>query len=255
MSVKIDLAGGKILQQMALDFKNNPSAELNKFKLEFISDMKEISEDSKNLRDVDPKRSTVEVINTNINFNIVFYAVPLITFSAGGSINKEEKTLEIDFKYQFPREVFEKGNSYSKEYSFILNIKAGYEESPSFTEKFSKDEILAFIQKLVNNIFDRFNDGKKSLRNILFDQKDVERMASLDSGEIAGMVQSLIGAVISFSKFKEINDSNNHKASVVLRQSSGKKILNDFSVGKIDSYSAEIKEIEEKTGSKAGVQF
>lgn len=255
MSVKIDFSSGKIIQQIALDLKKNPSAGLSKFKLEFISDLKDISEDSKNLRDVDPQKSTVEPINTQINFNMVFYAIPLAAFAAGGFINKEEKTLEINFNYEFPREIIEKGIRISKEYLFTLNIKASYEESSSYIERISKEDILKFIQRVVNDIFDRFNDEKNSLRTITLDQKDVEKMTIIDSGEISKMVQTLIGVVISFAKFKEINESNNQKAGVVLIKSGSKNILNNFSIKKINSYSAEIKEIESESEKKLNTLF
>ncbi|PKL84349.1 MAG: hypothetical protein CVV24_00635 [Ignavibacteriae bacterium HGW-Ignavibacteriae-3] len=244
MSVKIDLNSGKIIQQITLELKKIPAPELNKFKLEFMSDIKKISEDSKNLRNVDPNKSNVEVTNTQINFNLIYLAVPLTTFAAGGFINKEEKTIEINFSYEFPREIVRRGSCICKQFLFTLTIKAVYGEASSCSEKIPQEDILKFIQRVVSDIFDRFNDGQKSLRTIILDQKNVEKMINLDSGEISRIVQTLVGAVISFAKFKEMNETNNLKVGVVLSQPGHKNILNGFSVKKVISYEAEIKELD-----------
>lgn len=232
---------------MILDFKKIAEPEQSKIKAELLSDLKIISEDSKNLKDVDPQRSSVEFANDQINFNLVYYAVHQSAFTASGFIKKEDKILEISFNYEFEKETFEGGVNSCPNYFFALHIKAEYDDSPSRIERIEKEEILQYIRKTVDRIFERFNNGEKTLSAVTLNQDDVEALAVLDSGEISRMVQTLIGAVISFAKFKEMNNPNNHKIGISLRSAGGKRIINDFSIKKINSFSAEIK--ENKTGS------
>jgi hypothetical protein len=255
MSVKIDLNSSRVLQEIVLNFKKIPGPEHNKMKTEFISDLKNISEDSKNLKDIDPQRSAVEFVNNRINFNLVYCGIAQLAFSVDGSINKEEKTLEINFKYEFEREDAETENGLSKRYLFTLNLMALYDETPSYGERIGKEEILRFIRETVNRIFDGFNDELKTLRTVTLNRNNLEELAGIESGGIAEMVQSVIGAVISFAKFRELNNPDNEKAAVVLRPVRSGRIIKEFSIKKITAFSAEIKENEGESDKRPNALF
>ncbi len=250
MNVKIDLNSSKFIQQSVIELKKVQTAEIKKIKDGLAADIKTISEDAKKLRDVDPEQSTATYLNDQINFNLIYYGIAQAGFNVNGSIQKNEKKLELNFNYEFERNVVEDGTSVLKKYSFSLNLKASYEEEKSYSERMEKEDILKFIQKVVNEVFDSFNDERKSLRAVILNQDDVEELAQIDKGEIARMVQTLIGAVISFVKFKEMNNPSNQKTGVVLKPEREKYLIKEFTIKKINSFSVEIKEGETDSNNR-----
>ena len=72
MNVKIDLAGGSILEKIIFDTQKLDIDENKKLKTALLSDLKDISEDSQNLRIIDVRSSTVSWQSPEIAFYLVY---------------------------------------------------------------------------------------------------------------------------------------------------------------------------------------
>ncbi|KAF0162251.1 MAG: hypothetical protein FD188_205 [Ignavibacteria bacterium] len=251
MNVKIGSGNIKGLQQSILELQKLKNAEFKKELLEQKKDLKEISKDSLNLKNLDAENSNITYTQQLIDFNLVFNFFTTVQVFADGKIEREEQSLEVIFKYSFQREVEEDGKSVVKDFLFELKMKAGFEETVSEEKKFEKEDILNFIQRVVNEIFDTFNDNFKTLRTVIIDKDDFEKIAKTGKGELARLLQSLLGAVFSFIKYKEMNNKSLPGVSFVLHPQREEHEAKEYSVSRIESFTVEIKQLEDKQESKA----
>lgn len=244
MNVKIDSGQIKAVQQSLLELQKVRSIEIKKELLEIRSDEKKISKDSLNLKNIDPENSTVSFSHDQINFNLVFNAFAQVQLNANGFVKREEKSIEVSFEYSFQREVIEDGKSCIKNFMLDLKMKANFEETISVERKIEKEDILKFIQRIVNEIFDTFNDESKSLRAVLIDEDDLKEITRAGKGDLTRLLQSLLGTVFSFMKYKELSDKSNPKVGVILHAEQEKHQAKEYTITKLESFSIEIHQLE-----------
>jgi len=250
VNVKIGSGNIKGLQQSILEMQKLKNTEFKKELLEQKKDLKEISQDSLNLKNLDSENSTINYNNQLIDFNLVFNFFTTVQIFAEGKIQREEQSLEVNFRYAFQREMEEEGKSVTKNFVLELKMKAGFEEAVSEEKKVEKEDILRFIQRLVNEIFDTFNDHSKTLRAVIIDKDDFEEITKTGKGELARLLQSLLGAVFSFIKYKEMSSKNLPGVSVVLHPQREVHETKEYSVTRIDSFTVEVNQLEEKQENK-----
>ncbi|MCX6170327.1 MAG: hypothetical protein NTX65_13350 [Ignavibacteriales bacterium] len=244
MNVKIDSSQIKAIQQSLLELQKTKIADSKEIFQDIRSDVKKISKDSINLKNIDPENSTISYSHDQINFNLVFNAFTQIQLNANGSIRREEKSIEIYFKYLFQREVSEDSKAGIKDFMLSLKMKAYFEETISVERKFEKEDILKFIQRLVNEIFDTLNDGSKSLRAVLIDEDDFKEITKAGVGDLKRLLQSLLGTVFSFIKHKELSNKNNLKVGVILNTKREKHEVKEYTISKLESFSIEIQQLD-----------
>ncbi len=250
MNVKIGSGNIKGLQQSILELQKLKNAEFKKELLEQKKDLKEISKDSLNLKNLDAENSNITYTQQLIDFNLVFNFFTTVQVFVEGKIEREEQSLEVTFKYSFQREVEEDGKKVTKDFLLELRMKAGFEETVSEEKKVEKEDILNFIQRVVNEIFDTFNDNSKTLRTVIIDKDDFEEIAKTGKGELARLLQSLLGAVFSFIKYKEMNNKSLPGVSFVLHPQREIHEAKEYSVSRIESFTVEITQLEDKQESK-----
>ncbi len=246
MNVKIGSGNIKGLQQSILEMQKLKTAEFKKELLELKKDLKEISKDSHNLKNLDAENSTINYNNQFIDFNLVFNFFASAQVLVEGKIEHEEQSLEVCFKYAFQHEVEEVGKNVIKNFALELKMKAGFEETISGEKKVEKEDILKFIERLVTEIFDTFNSNAQTLRKVLIDQNHFERIARAGKTELAGLLQSLLGAVFSFIKHKEMNSQNISGVSVALFTQREIHEAKEYTVNKIESFTVEINQLDEQ---------
>lgn len=208
MNVKIDSGNIKQLQKSLLEIQKIKNAEFKKELHEQKQDLKQISSDSINLKNLDAETSTLNQNNQSIDFNLVFNFFPAIQIFAEGKINREENSLEIYFKHKFQREVYFDGIMISREFLLELRMKASFGECKPEENRFERVDILKFIERLAFDIFDSFNDNSNSLRALVINEKHLDKIASAEKNELVSLIQSLLGSVFSFIKYKEAGGKN-----------------------------------------------
>jgi hypothetical protein len=246
VNVKIGSGNIKGLQQSILEMQKLKTAEFKKELLEQKKDLKEISQDSFNLKNLDAENSTINYTNQAIDFNLVFNFFTTVQVTAEGRIEREEQSLEVNFRYAFQREMKEEGKTVTKNFVLELKMKAGFEEAVSEQKRIEKEDILSFIQRVVSEIFDTFNDKSKTLRAVIIDKEDFEEIIKAGNGELTKLLQTLLGAVFSYMKYKEMNKKNNPVISVVLHPQREIHEAKEYSVNRIESFTVEINQLEEQ---------
>jgi len=207
MNVKIDLTGGSNLEKIILDTQKFDVAENKKLKALLLSDLKDISEDSQNLRLIDVRNSTVAWQSPEIAFYLVYNFIGEPLFNVKGSVKKDSKFVEINFLYEFDQEVLENIEIVLKKFSFSLTLKASYEEIISSAESLKKQDVLNFIQKVAKRVFDTFNDEKKTLKTVIMNKEEYENIIAIDKIELSELLKSLLYAVSSLARYKDLNKS------------------------------------------------
>lgn len=245
MNVKIDSGNIKQLQKSLLEMQKLKTSEFKKELIEQKKDLKEISSDSMNLKNLDAETSTLNSNNQFIDFNLVFNFFATIQVFVEGKINREELTMEICFKHNFVRELVEAGNKVAKNYSLELKMKATFTEDSSSGNRYEREDILKFIEKLTGEIFDYFDGDSNSLRALSINEKHFEKIAKAGKNELAALIQTLLGSVYSFIKYKEA--SGNNSSFYAQRSSQETK---EYFVQEVESFSVEINQIEEQIESK-----
>lgn len=175
MNVRIDLPNGSNLEKIILDTQKIEDSGNKKLRAGLISDLKDISEDSQNLRVLNAGSSTVAWQSPEIAFYLVYNFIGEPLFNVKGSVKKDKKFVEINFLYEFEQEVLENIEIILKKFSFSLTLKASYEEIISSKEPLQKQDVLNFIQKVAKKVFDTFNDENKTLRTIILNKEEYEK--------------------------------------------------------------------------------
>jgi uncharacterized protein YfeS len=245
VNVKIGSGNIKGLQQSILEMQKLKNAEFKKELLEQKKDLKEISQDSINLKDLDTENSTINYNNQTIDFNLVFNFFATVQVIVEGKIEKEEQSLDVCFKHTFQRELLIDGENITTDFSLELKMKAFFEEAVSEEKDVKKDDVLKFIEQTVNAIFDTFNGEANSLRAIRIDEKHFRKISGAGKSELAGLLQTLLGAVFSFIKYKDLNSKS--ISPYPQREIHEAK---EYSVKRIESFTVEINQLEEQSGSK-----
>ena len=242
MNVRVDLPGGNNLERIILDTQKLDAGENKKLKSGLLSDLKEISEDSKNLRIIDARNSTVSWQSPEIAFYLVYNFIGEPLFNVRGSVKKDRKFVEINFLYDFDQEVLEDIEIVQKKFSFSLTLKASYEEIISPAESLKKQDVLNFIQKVARRVFDTFNDDKKTLRTVILNKEEYEKIIAIDKIELSELLKSLLYAVSSLARYKDLNKSG-VQLKITHFTDKRKYSFNDFILKDIISLDIEINNI------------
>jgi len=242
MNVKIDLAGGSNLEKIILDAQKFDAGENKKLKTSILSDLKDISEDSQNLRIIDVRSSTVAWQSPEIAFYLVYNFIGEPLFNVRGSVKKDCKFVEINFLYEFDQEVLENIDIILKKFSFSLTLKAAYEEIISQGEPLKKQDVLNFIQKVAQRVFDTFNDEKKTLKTVIMNKEEYEKIIAIDKIELSELLKSLLYAVSSLARYKDLNKSG-VQLKITHFTDRKKYSFNDFILKDIISLDIEINNI------------
>lgn len=246
MNVKIDSGNIKQLQKSLLEIQRLKTTDFKKELLEQKRDIKEISGDSINLKNLDAETSTVNYNNQSIDFNLVFNFFVTIQVFAEGKIDREEKSLEICFKHNFRKEVDCDGENVLKEFLFELRMRAAFEETNLPEEnKYEREDILKFIERLVVEIFESFNSNANSLRALLINEKHFEKITKSGKNELAALVQTLLASVFSFIKHKEATGK-----SISFYPQINYQETKEYLVKEIESFSVEIKQLDDGPKTK-----
>jgi len=242
VNVKIDSGNIKQLQKSLLEIQKLKTADFKKELLEQKKDVKEISGDSINLKNLDAESSRVNYNNQSIDFNLVFNFFAAIQVFAEGKIDREEKSLEICFKHNFWKEVDCDGEKALKEFLLELRMRASFEETNPLEEnKYEREDILKFIERLVVEIFESFNNNTNSLRAVLINEKHFEKITKSGKNELAALVQTLLASVFSFIKHKEATGK-----SISFYPQINYQETKEYLVKEIESFTVEIKQLDDK---------
>ena len=240
MNVKIGSGNIKGLQQSILEMQKLKNAEFKKELLEQKKDLKEISQDSLNLKNLDTENSTINYNNQSIDFNLVFNFFVTVQVIVEGKIEREEQSLDVCFKHSFQRELLIDGNNITTNFSLELKMKALFGEGVSEEKDVEKEGVLKFIEHTANAIFDTFNNDANSLRAIVIDEKHFKKIIGAGKSELAGLLQTLLGAVFSFIKYRDLNSKN-----VSLYPQKEIREIKEYTVKEINSFSIQINRLED----------
>lgn len=245
MNVKIDSGNIKQLQKSLMEMQKLKTTEFKKELLEQKKDLKEISGDSINLKNLEAETSTVNHNNQFIDFNLVFNFFATIQVFAEGKVDREENTLEICFKHNFAREIIEEGNKVLRNFLLELKMKASFTEDATPGNRNEREDILKFIERLTGEIFDYFNSDSNSLRSIVINEKHFEKITKAGKKELTGLLQTLLGSVFSFIKYKEASGKN-----ALFYPQKNSQETKEYFVKEIESFSIEINQLEEQKENK-----
>jgi hypothetical protein len=207
-----------------------------------ISDLKDISEDSQNLRVINAGSSTVAWHSPEIAFYLVYNFIGEPLFNVKGSVKKDKKFVEINFLYEFEQEVLENIEIILKKFSFSLTLKTSYEEIISPRESLKKQDVLNFIQKVAKRVFDTFNDENKTLKTVFLNKEEYEKIIATDKIELSELLKSLFYAVSSLARYKDLNKSG-VQLKITHFTDKRKYSLNDFILKDIISLDIEVNNI------------
>ncbi len=246
MSVKIGSGQINGLQKSLLDFQKMKIADVKKELFEIKSDKKEISEDALNLKNIDADKSDVVLNNQQIDFNFVFNIFVQAELKIEGFVKTDEKILEASFTYMFQKDVVFAGMVAPKNYVLNMKMKAAFEEIVAYDKNINREDILEFIERLVVNIFDSFNDPANSLQTVFINQNNLKAIAKADKEDLARLIQSLLGSVFSFMKFKDVKSRDNPKINLNIIADATKHESKEYMVKTLQSFSVEINRLDAK---------
>lgn len=232
------------LQQSLLDLQKLKVAEAKRVIFELKTDKKEISNDAINLQNIDVGKSELYFSNQMFNFTFFFNMLNQTELKVDGFVKEDENIIETTFTYLFQKDVVENKIVVPKNFVLFLKMKAKFEEIVSIEKNKDKEDILQFIEKLVIDIFDEFNDGINSLRTVFIDQTNFKAIARTEKEDLVRLIQSLLGTVFSFIKYKEANKNDNPKFGISIHTEKKIHEAKEYTITKLQSFSIEINQLD-----------
>lgn len=243
MNFRIDLNSAKLLESVQNSIRNS-TLNLLKGKITAKPDKLELSHDSFNLKDIDPVKSNVSQDNNSMYFNVIYNTHTESNFSINGFVKQKENILEINFRYEFFKEIMVDNKPVIKKYNFELHLSANYKDIFSYQEIFEKEDILNFIQKLVKKIFDAIKDDDITVNAVIIDKEDLEDISKIGNKEFSKLIHTLISSVLSLDRYKKMSKSKQPLESIVIHQEREKRLVKQISIEKVQKLFVKISEGE-----------
>jgi len=241
--MRVDINSVKLIDSAQNSIRNT-TLNFLKGKLKSKPDKLELSSDSFNLKDIDAVKSNITQNNNSLYFNIIYNSHTESNFKIDGFLKQKESLLEINFKYEFQKEVIVDNKSVLKKYNFELYLSANYNETISYQEVFEKEDILKFIQKLVKKIFDALKDDDVTVNAVVIDKDDLAEISQLGNKEFSKIIQTLINTVISLDRVKKLSKSQQPIENKVIHEEREKRIVKQISIEKVQKLYVKISEDE-----------
>lgn len=102
--MRVDINSVKLIDSAQNSIRNT-TLNFLKGKLKSKPDKLELSSDSFNLKDIDAVKSNITQNNNSLYFNIIYNSHTESNFKIDGFLKQKESLLEINFKYEFQKEV------------------------------------------------------------------------------------------------------------------------------------------------------
>ncbi len=123
--------------------------------------------------------------------------------SASGWYAREERSLALSLSYSFSRFVLLDGVMLERSFKVEIQIAAKDIRTQELRPYKEPEDIVKFLRRIVDEIFDVSQDDSKFLAGIVFDLDDLAELAHLDKGRVLKMIAQFVQMVQYLARLKD----------------------------------------------------
>ncbi|MFA8342103.1 MAG: hypothetical protein ACEPO8_03940 [Rhodothermaceae bacterium] len=181
-----------------------------RFQFPPIHDINDISEDLRHYFEegINIRKSSAEVKNGEISFNIFFNSRSKENMTLNGSYSFNSNKLNAQIGFSFQKEVDENGILRNKQFEFTYNLEAEniFEKKKSVKEE--KEDILSFVRRISHKVYELAEDDSLKLRSVFFDEEDLKDIIYFQDDKGRQILMELVNLVILTARLKESENKN-----------------------------------------------
>lgn len=162
--------------------------------------------------------SRLEATRERVDFNFSFTSSAKESLSASGYVERREQHASLTLNYTFERAVVVDGKRELRTFQASLLFEADTSQSLSVKPFKEKEDIMHFLNRIVNDIFDLLQDDSQVLTGITLDQKDLAEVMNLDHGKAKRMFDGLMSAIMTMAMLKRMKRGSDAGPNVILNE-------------------------------------
>lgn len=154
--------------------------------------------------------------NSQFQFNLSFFESEESKLTASGYYNKQQRSMGVNFSYMFMREVETENGRELHKFEMDFNFSMTDIKEMSAEAHIEKEDIVKFVQRIVEEIFETSKNRDISIANIYLAKADIKEMMMVGSSEIGKNMLDLLAMAIAVAKLRELLNDNSDSQLVDL---------------------------------------
>lgn len=246
-----------------MDVKNSPeavellkndssTASVENEKSFEVKDLAEFNFLSKQISKIDPSLSYVSRDISKYDFSLVFRNNEKESFSLNGFFKEREASAELNFNYQFQRELIINNKKITKNFSAQVKIINSSFSSSSLSKKTEKEDITKFFQRIIDSVIKMSQNKKKIISGVILKDDDIKELSESGNKEFLQLLYTLIQTIFNNQKLKESFQKTKPKEQILLipEREISKTITKEKQFSSSSSVSITINEINDDNVEK-----
>ncbi len=168
------------------------------------------------------KQSSLNVLKSNVSFDgtnhffqLGFNSGKTSSLGIDGYFNDSFTRGEINISYSFS---YEEKKGEPENYRFNLNINSNDFHSVKESTRYEKEDVIKFVNRIVNDLFKISRDKKKKLHGIVFNADDLKALASVEDDDIGKMIKNLVSLILLMEQLDSKKKNKNAKSVTYLAE-------------------------------------
>jgi hypothetical protein len=162
--------------------------------------------------------SRLDASRDRVDFNFSFTSSSKESLSATGYVSRLDQHASLTLNYTYQRAVVVDGRRELKMFEASLMFEADTSQSLAVKPFKDKEDIMHFLNRLMNDVMDLMKDDSQVLTGISVNQEDLAALMSLDKGKVKRLFDGLISAIMTMAMLKRMTRGNDAGPNVILNE-------------------------------------
>jgi hypothetical protein len=162
--------------------------------------------------------SRLEATHDRVDFNFSFTSSTKQTLSASGYVAQQEQHASMTLNYTFQRAVVVDGKREVKTFQASIAFDADTSQSSSVKPFKQKEDIMHFLNRLLNDVMTLMQDESQVLSGISLNQDDLAEIMNMDNEKVKSLFNSLIASIMTMAMLKRLKRGTDAGPNVFLKE-------------------------------------
>jgi predicted kinase len=164
---------------------------------------------------IDIAASAVSSESGDISFSLKFLHQTEKETSLSGSLSRDQSSGKLSFSYTFPAPLMINGKTVTKQLvaSFDIIFDNFKEISRKKTKK--KEDIMAFLHRIIQEILKKLDDKKTNITAIVLDPEDMKEINQISDKKISELISMVIQMVNFTLQARRMANKNKNAKDII----------------------------------------
>lgn len=153
--------------------------------------------------------STSEMLTSitvsDLEFSIDLYRSSSEQLSANSYYRTEDSGVHISLAYTFSRTIQSDGFTQTKQFQLTVDIDARNSIQSSANVFNHKEDLMKFVRRVVDSIYDASQNEHKLLVGVVFDLDDLGEIAGVERGKLLELLNDFVCMVAMLARLRQVN--------------------------------------------------